>query len=245
MSSDSQSTEVLKLLEDIINQIEVENNNGKCRLCLNKNVEIFEKISSNVQICMECYNSKRHVDLLSEQVRHIKRLKTKNKYRKDDDTNSQMSDEANNTDFRRITRNSVKQQQQQQPGYNKKSHKNKQTETFGQRALSINRRNCFFKQTLPKKCEKTTACKLVIEQGFVFYKGVYYKVGDIVVLFDEIDKKPYYAQICSLLNDEYAQKYAIITWLLPLSVSDSNEFDEKSFVLGPTEEYPRNYNPIA
>ena len=67
------------------------------------------------------------------------------------------------------------------------------------------------------------------------------QVGDIVALFDVADKTeniPYFAQIRAFLTNQYGEKSAVLTWLIP---TDSNyaklirtpkDFDPDMFVLG-------------
>lgn len=59
-----------------------------------------------------------------------------------------------------------------------------------------------------------TATATPVTSNFVFYKGTYFQVGDIVSVQD-IDGGIYYAQIRGLLIDQYCEKSAAITWLLP------------------------------
>lgn len=59
------------------------------------------------------------------------------------------------------------------------------------------------------------------------------QVGDIVSLMDE-DGDVYYAQIRGLLTDQYCEKSAVITWLLPTQESPppSESFDPATYVIG-------------
>lgn len=59
-----------------------------------------------------------------------------------------------------------------------------------------------------------TATATPITSNFVFYKGTYFQIGDVVSLQD-VDGGIYYAQIRGLLTDQYCEKSAAITWLLP------------------------------
>ena len=59
-----------------------------------------------------------------------------------------------------------------------------------------------------------TATATTVTSDFVFYKGSYFQVGDIVSMQDE-DGGIYYAQIRGLLTDQYCEKSAAVTWLLP------------------------------
>jgi hypothetical protein len=53
-----------------------------------------------------------------------------------------------------------------------------------------------------------------VTTNYVFYKGSYFQIGDIVSMQD-IDGGIYYAQIRGLLTDQYCEKSAAVTWLLP------------------------------
>lgn len=68
--------------------------------------------------------------------------------------------------------------------------------------------------------------------------GTYYQVGDIVSMIDE-NEDTYYAQIRGLLQDQYCEKSAVITWLLPTTSSPRDHFDPSTYILGPEEDVPR------
>lgn len=71
------------------------------------------------------------------------------------------------------------------------------------------------------------------------FRGEYYQIGDIVALKDCVDHNLYYAQIRGFLNDQYSEKSAVITWLLPSSSSPEDRFDASTYFLGPEEDIPR------
>ncbi|XP_033121356.1 GATA zinc finger domain-containing protein 1-like [Anneissia japonica] len=79
----------------------------------------------------------------------------------------------------------------------------------------------------------------VVTSNGIFYQGVYIQVGDIVSILD-VDEGIYYAQIRGLLQDQYCQKSAIITWLLPTQASNKAQFDPSTYILGPDEDIPRS-----
>ncbi|KAH9368679.1 hypothetical protein HPB48_004698 [Haemaphysalis longicornis] len=83
-----------------------------------------------------------------------------------------------------------------------------------------------------------TAVATCVTSDYVFFRGTYYQVGDIVALMDENDDT-YYAQIRGLLQDQYCEKSAVITWLLPTSESPRDHFDPSTYILGPEEDIPR------
>ena len=57
-----------------------------------------------------------------------------------------------------------------------------------------------------------------------------FEVGDIVSLLDR-DGGVYYAVARGFLLDQYANKYAILTWLLPKHPNPTH-FDPAMFILG-------------
>lgn len=75
---------------------------------------------------------------------------------------------------------------------------------------------------------------------YLFYKGSYYQVGDIVSVID-VNGGTYYAQIRGLLQDQYCEKSAVLTWLIPTKESPppENGFDPSTYIIGPEEDIPR------
>ena len=63
------------------------------------------------------------------------------------------------------------------------------------------------------------------------FQGQYYQIGDIVSLVDH-DGDVYYAQIRGLMCDQYYEKSAVITWLLPTQGSHQYGFDASTYILG-------------
>ena len=61
-------------------------------------------------------------------------------------------------------------------------------------------------------------------------QGTTYDVGDIVSVLDR-DGGVYYAIVRGFLQDQYAAKYATLTWLLPTRPNPSY-FDPSIFVIG-------------
>ncbi|XP_043200173.1 GATA zinc finger domain-containing protein 1-like [Amphibalanus amphitrite] len=79
-----------------------------------------------------------------------------------------------------------------------------------------------------------------VTSNYLFHKGIYYQVGDIVSVVS-LEGDIYYAQIRGLLQDQYCEKSAVITWLLPTTESPPPEqgFDPATYTIGPDEEIPR------
>lgn len=70
----------------------------------------------------------------------------------------------------------------------------------------------------------------VVAADRIYYKGILYQAGDIVSI-EDIEGDLYYAQLKGFLQDQYAQKTAVITWLLPV-VSKPSHFDPALFLPG-------------
>ncbi|CAG4994935.1 unnamed protein product [Parnassius apollo] len=98
------------------------------------------------------------------------------------------------------------------------------------------RRSIFKRQPL----KAPTATATVVTSDSIFYKGSYMQVGDIVSMID-VEGGTYYAQIRGFLTDQYCEKSAVVTWLLPTKASPPPEqgFDPATYIIGPEEELPR------
>ncbi|GAB6026320.1 GATA zinc finger domain-containing protein 1 [Chamberlinius hualienensis] len=96
-------------------------------------------------------------------------------------------------------------------------------------------RRIIFKKSATKA---PTAVATPVPTSFTFYKGTYFQMGDIVSMID-IEGDVYYAQIRGLLQDQYCEKSAVITWLLPTQSSPKDHFDPSTYIIGPEEEIPR------
>ncbi|XP_065183220.1 GATA zinc finger domain-containing protein 1-like [Sycon ciliatum] len=87
----------------------------------------------------------------------------------------------------------------------------------------------------PVKGLKSSAALYASES--VQYDGMTYRIGDVVSILD-VEGGIYYAQIRGFLRDQYAESFAVLTWLLPTQ-PDPVHFDMNHFRLGPEEETPR------
>ncbi|KAL4702438.1 hypothetical protein ACJJTC_017644 [Scirpophaga incertulas] len=98
------------------------------------------------------------------------------------------------------------------------------------------RRSLFKRQPI----KAPTATPTVVTSDSVFHKGIYMQVGDIVSMID-IDGGTYYAQIRGFMTDQYCEKSAVVTWLLPTTASPPPEkgFDPATYIIGPEEELAR------
>lgn len=61
---------------------------------------------------------------------------------------------------------------------------------------------------------------------------MYYQIGDVVSVVDEQDGKIYYAQIRGFIQDQYCEKSAALTWLIPTQASPKDCFDPASYIIG-------------
>ncbi|KFO23919.1 GATA zinc finger domain-containing protein 1 [Fukomys damarensis] len=98
-------------------------------------------------------------------------------------------------------------------------------------------RRHIFKLKNPIKAPESVSTIITAES--IFYKGVYYQIGDVVSVIDEQDGKPYYAQIRGFIQDQYCEKSAALTWLIPTLSSPKDQFDPASYIIGPEEDLPR------
>ncbi|KAK2558663.1 GATA zinc finger domain-containing protein 1 [Acropora cervicornis] len=77
----------------------------------------------------------------------------------------------------------------------------------------------------------------IVAADRMYFKGILYQAGDIVSI-EDIDGDLYYAQLRGFMQDQYAQKTAVITWLIPV-VPRPSHFDPVLFLPGPEEDTPR------
>uniref|UniRef100_A0A8C8CQ50 GATA zinc finger domain-containing protein 1 n=1 Tax=Oncorhynchus tshawytscha TaxID=74940 RepID=A0A8C8CQ50_ONCTS len=78
-------------------------------------------------------------------------------------------------------------------------------------------RRHIFKLKNPIKAPESVST--IITSESVFYKGVYYQMGDVIKVTDEDDGRPYYAQIRGFIQDQYCERSAALTWLIPTQAS--------------------------
>ncbi|KAK7495690.1 hypothetical protein BaRGS_00013137 [Batillaria attramentaria] len=97
-------------------------------------------------------------------------------------------------------------------------------------------RRIIFKKSQPIKAPRSVAT--VVTGDSIFHDGQYFQVGDVVSLVDH-DGGVYYAQLRGFMCDQYNEKSAIITWLLPTQHSTQGRFDPSTYILGPEEDIPR------
>lgn len=71
---------------------------------------------------------------------------------------------------------------------------------------------------------------------YLYPQGVYYQTGDVIKVTDEEDGKPYYAQIRGFVQDQYCEKSAALTWLIPTQASPKDLFDPGTYIVGTQQE---------
>ncbi|CAB1320543.1 unnamed protein product [Coregonus sp. 'balchen'] len=86
-------------------------------------------------------------------------------------------------------------------------------------------RRHIFKLKNPIKAPESVST--IITSESVFYKGVYYQMGDVIKVTDEDDGRPYYAQIRGFIQDQYCEKSAALTWLIPTQASPEEDLPRK------------------
>lgn len=69
-----------------------------------------------------------------------------------------------------------------------------------------------------------------------------YQAGDIVSI-EDIDGDLYYAQLRGFLQDQYAQKTAVITWLIPM-VPRPLHFDPVLFLPGKSKKVKTRHKSL-
>ncbi|XP_053659139.1 uncharacterized protein LOC128708203 [Anopheles marshallii] len=91
---------------------------------------------------------------------------------------------------------------------------------------------------VPVKSPRETASTKTVSK--LLDENTWYQIGDIVSMVDTKDNT-YYAQIRSLIVDAYNEKSAVLTWLLPTTVSPppNDAFDPATYLAGPEEDIPR------
>ncbi|XP_075683811.1 GATA zinc finger domain-containing protein 1 isoform X2 [Rhinoderma darwinii] len=98
-------------------------------------------------------------------------------------------------------------------------------------------RRHIFKLKNPIKAPESVST--IVTSESIFHKGLYYQVGDVVSVIDDDDGKLYYAQIRGFVQDQYCEKSAALTWLIPTVCSPKDCFDPATYIVGPDEDLPR------
>lgn len=221
----------------------------ECNSCNTKISPFWRRVARNKIVCNKCFFNKTYLITISDEQakkQSIDKTKTSKKSFKRP-INTQLSSSSSETtdkkqeDDQKNTRKSTRFLKTK-PNLKTKKSEQKEPSKSEQDQAHINRRSKLFKKNPPIRHE--TIESTILTSEYVIHRGFYMQIGDIVALFDVIDKDMiYFAQIRAFLTDQFGAKSAVITWLIPshdLKIKTIQEFDPNCFALGPAEEYPRS-----
>ncbi|XP_041971894.1 GATA zinc finger domain-containing protein 1 [Aricia agestis] len=201
-----------------------------CVQC-SSNDSLLWRSSGSGQICNECHIANTAKKELKVEVT----VKNENEEKKEEkeDTEAKKDKPEGETTPAKATGRGVRKSTRA-TRYKAKTPAPTPNKTSGPRGRG--RRSIFKRQPL----KAPTATATVVTSDSIFYKGMYMQKGDIVSMMD-IDGGIYYAQIRGFLTDQYCEKSAVVTWLLPTKASPPPEkgFDPATYIIGPEEELPR------
>ena len=239
--------------------------NSKCDACKTKKSLFWRRVAREKIVCNECFFEKAYLilfddehlnkklklsDSSSSSSNNSKQSSTKNKNKKSlINQNSKPKNKNLVVSNRPLTLTSTKQK------LTSSSSSSLAPEETGRKSPRLNnglpesqtagnRRNKLFKKNPPVRNEILVS--KLNTSDYVFHRGFYIQVGDIVALRDQEDSDNiYFAQIRAFLSDQFGQKSAIITWLIPVDesfkcIKNLKDFDPSLFELGPAEEFPRS-----
>lgn len=224
--------------------------NEKCDACKTNYSTFWRRVARNKIVCNECFFEKAYLILFDDD--HLsKRIKldssssnnckqiVKNKNKKALGNQKYKSKQIPNRPLTRTNKNQSPSCDSLSEDLPRKSSRlNQDSER------DCNRRNKLFKNKPPVRNE--TIVSKINTSDYVFHRGFYIQVGDIVALSDKDDlENIYFAQIRAFLSDQYGQKSAVITWLVPVDenfrqIKSLKDFDPSLFELGPAEDFPRS-----
>ncbi|XP_017474384.1 PREDICTED: GATA zinc finger domain-containing protein 1 [Rhagoletis zephyria] len=200
------------------------------------------------EICLDCYEQKEAKYLLESNASSIDLDKTNDELKKLKDAKDSNEGRQATTAEEKKLRKSTRSTRFKAKGSNLSTNTtvpNCNVQSIANNAKVQNkgrsRRNIFKK--IPFKTPVVQATTHPVES--VFYKGSYLQVGDIVSLMDD-KQNIYYAQIRGLLVDNFCEKSAFLTWLIPTQASPDphNGFDPASYLIGPDEELSRKLSAL-
>ncbi|PZC71669.1 GATA zinc finger domain-containing protein 1 [Helicoverpa armigera] len=201
-----------------------------CVQC-SSNDSLLWRSAENGQICNECHLS----NAASKEAKSDANVKPEPDDKKDDkdDTDSKNGRSEGETTPAKATGKGTRKSTRS-TRYKAKTPAPAPAKAPGTRGRG--RRSIFKRQPL----KAPTATATVVTSDSIFYNGSYMQVGDIVSMTD-VDGGTYYAQIRGFLTDQYCEKSAVVTWLLPTKASPPPEqcFDPATYIIGPEEELPR------
>lgn len=237
-----------QLITDESNTFYISNDN--CDACKTNCSQFWRRVTRNKIVCNECFFDKTYLILFDDD--HLnKRIKldssssnnskhiVKNKNKKTLGSQKQKGKQSLNRPLTRTNKNQLDSLDSTFDEVPRKSARlNPESEA------DCNRRNKLFKNKPPVRNEILVS--KINTSDYVFHRGFYIQVGDIVALRDKDDMENiYFAQIRAFLSDQYGQKSAVITWLVPIDenfrqIKSLKDFDPSFFELGPAEDFPRS-----
>lgn len=96
------------------------------------------------------------------------------------------------------------------------------------------RRNIYKK----KPTKSVMGISSIVASQSIYHNGLLYQVGDIVCTSD-VEGGIYYAQLRGFLQDDFCERAAVVTWLIPTQ-RHITKFDPMLFVPGLDEDTPRS-----
>ena len=224
--------------------------NDKCDACKTNFSSFWRRVTRNKIVCNECFFEKAYLILFDDD--HL------NKRIKLDSLSSNNSKQILKNKNKKTLGNQKFKSKQMLNRPLTRTNKNQSLlcdsigEDLPRKSARLNqdsegdcsRRNKLFKNKPPVRNE--TIVSKINTSDYVFHRGFYIQVGDIVALRDKDDlENIYFAQIRAFLSDQYGQKSAVITWLIPIDenfrqIKSLKDFDPSLFELGPAEDFPRS-----
>ncbi|XP_066943248.1 GATA zinc finger domain-containing protein 1 [Macrobrachium rosenbergii] len=215
----------------------------ECAKCKVNESSIWQKDDRDQVLCTNCYSATTHSAPGTALPKNQKEIKSEDsdngkkdeekmeieENKEGDSSNGGKEDEQENDKDKDSAKNSEKRDTKRRTRKGRQGGK-------GSIPKGKGRRYIFKKSATKAPAAVATPCT----SEYLFYKNLYYQVGDIVSLID-VDGGTYYAQIRGLLQDQYCEKSAVLTWLIPTKESPPPEegFDPSTYIIGPEEDIPR------
>lgn len=214
----------------------------KCAQCNCTETLLWKSIGVKQQLCNNCYEeNKNHTKQEGET------------HRKTDDRRTKLRKSTRSTRYGKNSSGTANASGPLSSNTNKSS--TAKTSGRGRRnlcrrppikALSIPARtkcvnSLFFKVTQPDHMHQYSRFSQTTRFfSFHILQGSYIQIGDIVSMWNSNYDK-FYAQIRGLMIDNFCEKSAFLTWLLPTKNSPppGERFDASTYVVGPEEDHPR------
>lgn len=221
------------------NDIDMENTDVAVKN-VNKNIDVcpvktyettLQCFDCNVQDCVMW--RKLDVERVICNICHLKRIKNNSTQSSINGKNYSMGSVTSNTSAKAKDAPTTVRISKRKSKANKKFTNGVYADRIIKNGNSKNRRNLFKKK--PFKSTKGVAS--IVASNCIYHDGLLYEVGDIVCTSD-IHGGTYFAQLRGFLQDDFCEKSAVITWLIP-TVANLHHFDPMLFVPGLDEETAR------